>query len=306
MAKKQLKSPKKRKGSKYSKKKQRFEISGDLELEYSNTFPILFKLAGAITFLIGLAFFKYAVEGVYLDLGLLLISLFLLSGAVACLYFINKKEIYIFSKERQQIIEQKRGKTAIYPFDSVIGFYDIKYDVGEELILETKTKVFRFSSFYYLNYHNIKEFLKQNFQTLNPKVYQRYYMKKLYLFILVGIIAILTGLWYGTNPNEPILSELKTTTITLSEKPKYVRAFGKSRNHRWEFKAKEYPEFTIKIPTKETKIDVEKFSKNDKIGIIVKKEILEMKLLKTKEPTFRMKHFGWENVFVEDLKVVSR
>ena len=86
-------------------------------------------------------------------------------------------------------------------------------------------------------------------------------------------------------------AKINSTTITFLEKPILHRNTGKSNNsYTWEFKAKEYPEFIFKLQKKKTKIDLKRFSENNKIGILVEEDILEMKLLKTKVTQRKKQH----------------
>lgn len=306
MAKNKLKSPKKRKGL---NKKRSSKPPRDIVINYSsgNIFSLFFfTIIGIIP---GFFFVWDAFQGVYVDVGMLSLSLICFAAPIAFFYFKSKKQTYTFSQERLEIIEQKGKKITIYPFDNVIGYYDYEFNYGssegERLLLKTETELLSFSSNDYYSYPSLKHFAKANFDKLNPNVYRKYYWKRRLPFLILIVVIIMTGIPYG----EKNAIKIRSTPITFLEKPILHRNTGKSGNsgnyYTWEFKVKEYPEFIFKLPKKKTNVDLKRFSKNSKIGILVEENILEMKLLKTKEPTFRLKHFSWENVFVKGLKLVE-
>ena len=95
-----------------------------------------------------------AFKGVYLDIGVLSISLIFLLAAAACFYTVFKKRLYIFSKEKEQFIFRKGNKTRVYPFKDIIGYYEYatnyRYNRNKGLFIKTRTKTFDISSESYL------------------------------------------------------------------------------------------------------------------------------------------------------------
>ena len=305
MSKKKLKRPKKRNRLRKPNNNGYSKTPRDIEFEYSSGHSILLSIGGFIMIFPTLFSLFYAFESAYFDLGMLLVSLFFLLVALASFYYVFKKRTYIFSKERQEIIVKKRSKTTIYSFDNVIGYYDrkVEYETfrGEELMLKTKKRTFSFSSNDYSNYQTLKQFAKTNVDRLSPTVYWSTFLKKIFIIPIIVMVILFLG-----TMSSPQISEIGSTDITLFGKPKYHYDSEHPHTSTWEFHAKEHPGFTFIISKNKAKLNFEQLSNNDKINIGVRQDMLEMKLLKTKKPTFKMKHFGWENVFVENAKVIQK
>ena len=305
MAKNKLKSPKKkRKAIQRSNKNIRLKNSQDIVLESPDS-----RFGSVILLMIPVLFFLWnGLQGVYYEVDDLRISLFLFLCAIIAFFITPKKRTYIFSKERLQIVEKKQDETIVHPFADVIGYYDIetsrKSRKSEELLLKTETKSIMLSS-NDENYLLLKRLIAINFDKIHGSIYVAYYLKKKAPYLMLLGIFLMGCFWLDGKHEVASSSALSLTTITLSEKPELEKRY-KSFGYDLKFKSKEYPVFTFQIPQSSTKIDLANFSKNDKINIVVEQDVLDMKLLKTKEATFNMKHHRWENISVKGLTLFDQ
>jgi len=304
MAKNKIRSPKKRrKEIQRSNNNARLGTSKDLIFEYPDS---RFIQIGML--MIGALFFLWTgLQGVYYEVFDLRISLFFMLCTIIPFFTAPKKRTYIFSKARAAIIEEKEEKTIVHPFDSVIGYYEHKIirknSTSKELVLRTKKQTFTFHSSD-KGYHLLKQFVIANFDKLGAKYSIINFLKRVTPYFMLFCVFVIVCLWIDSKHEVASSSELGLTTITLLEQPKLDKRY-KSFGYDVKFKAKEYPEFNFKIRQGSSKVDLENFSKDDKVNIIVEQHILDMKLLKTKEATFGLKHNHWEDISVSGLTFVD-
>ena len=304
MSKNKLKSPKKkRKKIQRSNQNIRLKTSQDIVYEY----PDARFYSASLLSILALFILCLGLRGVYYEVDELRASLFLFLCAILSLLIAPKSRLYIFSKERFQIVEEKQDETIIHPFDDVIGYYDCetsyKSRKTEELLLKTKTQSIMLSSSDE-NYPAMKRFIAINFDKLHGSLYIAYYLKRFAPYLLLLCIFVMGCFWLDGKHEVADSSNFGLTTITLLEKPEREKRYKSSRYY-FKFKSKEYPVFTFKIQEEDAEVDLTNFSKGDKIKIIVPQDVLDMKLLKTKEPTFDMKHHRWEDISIRQLVLVE-
>ena len=239
----------------------------------------------------------------------LVTCLFFLCFALASFYYVIQKTEIEISKGK--IISKKRFRKKV--IHNIRGFKEERSEndnrIGKKLIFKTE-KGFFVIDYSYLNYSEISKLAKNNFRKLNDKDFKKYDFQQS-LFFRISFLLI-SFLFFGIFINQQMKTfdqfekELQTTQITLLANPIIESTIGSSGSNYIRIPVEEYPEFIFKISGNEyvacRKTILTDLKKGDKINIRLKRDDLELKLLKTDEPFFWTTHLHWNKIKIYQLE----
>lgn len=246
----------------------------------------------------------------HLDLIGLITFLSLLGFSLVCLnYWINQTEIEI---SKGEIISRNKLQKKV--FKDINGFkeetYEGEYQSGKKIIFKTERGFLVIDSNSYLNYSELAGFTRKNFKKLDDKNFKRYdfqqtlFVRIFFLFATFLFLGIFIDKQFENIDN--LESDLEKTRMTLSAKPKIESSGGSRSKDYIRIFTEKYPDFKFKISGDRFEACdnsiLNELKKGDKVEVRLNRNILESKVLKSKEPSFLTKYFHWEQIRIYQLK----
>jgi hypothetical protein len=254
-----------------------------------------------------------------LDNGIVLISLLLLITALVYLIYVYLMPVYTLYEDRIVKQSKRAPEETFYLRDMGSWQYSEGTSRGGSIFTDHLSLYFSgqkigFANLFISNLNELRDWLIKNHPNPEAKIKKNMlvgFLSGIAVFISIMVpMFLIISFQNGLNKNKGS-DTVHLGRLVLSDSPRFIAHShkGSATTYEMRLKTQELKDFELAIRNighMGDKVTVEQsLHKNDTIYVTILQYDYDIKITKTKEPSFGDKHFGWRSILIKHIRAAG-